>query len=411
MVTNMLFPYDDRHAIAAGRYLRAARFPVIDPKITLLSYRNLLALEAEKLGILSSKEMRAFREMLHRTLCYMLTLPASSTFHHRTMGGLFYHSLEVGSAAAQAMKAKEGASDGMVLAAAVAGFLHDIGKVLTFFHVYPLLAPHQDLGFGSIDEPIIGTERWDPMQSSLWDWCQDVGATHLSLKYHGGADLGHEAAGRSFWRHCITNEVVDAIALRDTEAYATLEELLDGKNFSQALWMSVKHGDRVSQSRDINPTYRWEPKRSDLHAIRRFVEFAWLSPWNCPGAPFVMADVWVDGRDTGLCLPFFRTRADGMDVFRNYLFREDLYGATYKDHAKSSVLWGILEQHDVLRNTLPGGLITQLEPAWAKHNPSFAGRVQFAGETESEARKEPLSYFPMGARRLWFDMPLVRLLL
>lgn len=162
----MRFQFEDSRAIAAGRYLRAADFPVIDPTITLASYDGLIRLALDRMPFLSLAEEEAVRAMLRQVLEYMMCLPASSTHHHRTAGGLFYHSLETATLAAESVGADHSTqktTEAARLTAFVAGLLHDFGKVVATFRVHPQMMDIQDIGFGQIEEPIPTLKAGTPL--------------------------------------------------------------------------------------------------------------------------------------------------------------------------------------------------------------------------------------------------------
>lgn len=411
----MRFQYDDTQAIAMGRYLRAASFPVIDPALTLAAYEGLIQLQLEKMSFLTPYEGAAVREMLERVLQHMLCLPASSTFHHRTAGGMFFHSLETASLAVE-QTIIEGSTakpnEALMLGAFIAGLLHDVGKVVATWHVYPQMPDIQDVGFGSLEPPELGHPRWDPHAESLWDWSRREGVTHLALDYQRSPVIGHEAAAANgFWRRFVPEEVFDAMVVRNPAMLEMLESHLERKWRSDTFQKMVQKADRISMERDFSPLYRTSPKRSDLHLVRRFIEFSAMSSWGTSASPFVMADLWVDGRDMDLRLPFFRVRKDFLQTFREYVLSEDMYGAAYRDEAADRVFCEILEKHDILCRSLPNCGIVARIPAEPQSHPAFRAAVQFRGQAQDEAELESLSYFPTGARMSWLNMPEVRVLL
>lgn len=411
----MNFEYDDRRAIAAGRYLRAAQFPVVDPAFTMAAYDPLITVCFEKMPFLTGSERAALREMIQRALEHMMSLPASSTHHHRTAGGLFFHSLETAALVPEVVIAGHSAFnpvESILLAGFVAGLLHDVGKVLSGFHVYPQTADIQDVGFGYLEEPELAAQRWNPHAESLWAWSQREGVTHLAIPYQRSAEIGHEAAATNgFWRRFVPEEVFDALVVRDQYVVGRLEEFLERKKPRGDFAKLIYAADRISVERDYNPLYRTSPKRSDLHLVRRFLEFSALSSWNAAHSPFVMADIWVDDRDLHIRVPLFRARRDFMQTFREYLFEEDMYGMAYRHQAGDPIVYEILEKHGVLKRTMPncGGVFPH--PAHPQRLPAFEAAAQYPDEAEENREREAFSYFPMGSRMSWLNMPPVRVFL
>lgn len=395
----MLFQ-DDNHALSMGRYYRAARFPVVNPEITFLSYEKLIRLELLKLGFLRDAEKQLLRQLLRKLLDYMMCLPASSTFHHRTAGGMFYHSLETAALAAAEIRESDVPTEGRILAAFLGGLFHDLGKVLTLFHVYPLCLADQDRGFGSLQEPDPDRDRWQPMEESLWAWCRRQGVRYLALQYQTDGPIGHEAAAAPFWRSFLPDELIQAVTRRDAEAAQTLADYLDHTKFHDPLIKTIKSADTISIGRDINPEFRWQPKRSDLHIIRRFIEFASISVWNDAESPFMMADVWVKGTDSGHTLPFFKAWYSNMDIFRDYLLSEDLYGHALSGGGDPKSILAILENHGLLYRRVPICPPHQLKPLdWGPKSSRWT-KVSYPEEDWDGKRaiSEPAGYFPMGAR-------------
>ncbi|ARO16031.1 conjugal transfer pilus assembly protein TraI (plasmid) [Ketogulonicigenium robustum] len=409
--------YDDRIILSYGRYLRNAQFRILHPHVTFGSYEQLIKEQLKKLPFLSHKETLLVRQMLRGGHDYMLCLPASSTHHHRTAGGLFYHSLETAGLAVDFFNSefsKAVPSEAGDLAAFIAGFVHDLGKVRTMFKVYPANVQLQDLGFGEIEQPETDLPSWDPMAQSLWEWSQSFESpvTHLSLRYNQRPVIGHDTArGNGYWRQVVSDCLLESVSKRD-EAYAEqLEGYLEGRLHRSPFVSAVKKADRRSVERDVNPLHRMEPKRSDLHAVRRFMEFAALSSWNNQYSMFIMADIWLGDQDLAIRVPLFRSRWRHMQTFREYLYGEDRYGAAYVDNGTPDIFYGILENHGVLRRVLPGMPDFSPIPSTYKPAPAFNATVVFADGDPAGGGREDLCYFPGGINIACEGLPVVRVIL
>ena len=56
---------EDDHALSFGRYFRAARFQVINPKLTIASYEREFKLILERFAFLDERETEALKEALY----------------------------------------------------------------------------------------------------------------------------------------------------------------------------------------------------------------------------------------------------------------------------------------------------------------------------------------------------------
>ncbi|WP_226552788.1 TraI domain-containing protein [Celeribacter naphthalenivorans] len=408
----MLHLQDDSHALSFGRYYRASRYPIFHPELTLQSYQKLIRLVVNRLDLFRAADKQLIHQMIANCLRYMMCLPASSTFHHRTAGGLFYHSLETASIAATLAEDEENFDQSLVIAAFIGGLLHDVGKVLTTFHVYPARLEEQDRGFGELNQPEPIGSKWDPTETTMWDWAQKHSVTHVLLEYQSSRLVrGHEAAASDLWRSIVPPELLSSLRCLSTTAVSLLENYLEHISFHDPLAQLIKKADHLSVDRDINPRFRWQPKRSDLHLLRRFLEYAALCPWNKYGGSFLLADIYVDGKDTGQSLPFFKMETLDMILFRDYLLAEDWYGHSYPDQADFGILMPILEHYGYLNPKVPNITGFELERCLTRYKPAFMATTFYPREEIGADRKVPLSYFPMGTRIAPAGLPEVRLLL
>lgn len=403
---------DDSQALSYGRYYRAARFPVIDPEITWLSYESIIDQTLEPIKPMGSKIVSLVEDCMKSFLSHTMCLPASSTFHHRTAGGLFYHSMETGALAADFSRDIDEVSDAMTLSAFLGGLLHDCGKVITFFLVSKLEKVDQDDGFGRIKASPRERCVWNPMHESLWNWCQKHQAKFLALEYTGSIEgLGHEARGAEIWRQFVPNELLEFISRNDGDAFAALTGYLDRKTFSHPLISVIREADRESVNRDINPKVRWQPKRSDLHIIRRFIEYSNLCAWNSKDTPFLMANIWIDGEDTEVSLPFFRTSLFNLHFFKDYLLCEESFGHAIQPKRQIANVCEVLDNYDILRSQFPecpAGRISRLK---RKEIPGFLANLQFPEESGETFEQQPVAYFPMGFKVPCLGLREVRLLI
>lgn len=342
----------DDSSLSLGRYTRSARFPVIPPDMTYAAYGREFAALFEMLPEGLGRYEPYIRSVLYNMIEQMLTLPASSTHHHRTAGGLFFHSFETGVIAAK-LAIDEGENDSAVLASLLAGFLHDIGKSVSLFRV----SKFHKLAFVSIEDlaggPPQHEEIWDPNKTLLADWCADQDVSLLALEFLKRPRIGHVQEGASLWRSAVHEALLDVIKL-DEVVYDEFTTYLDGYYQLKGLRRRIAAADNQSINRDLNPTIRTEPKRSDLHLVRRFIEYIYLAQRHSSDAPFVNVALRHNRQDAPHnWLAFFIATPSNIYRFLDYVRSEDLYGYVIPDRWWD--VMPILENHGILKREAPNG--------------------------------------------------------
>lgn len=154
-----------------------SRWPPFPRAVQVLSPKHLIDAQAELVRNLcsaiplSDEEVeRYLMPVVWNLACFVHLLPASAHHHHRGLGGLFGHSLETAIFAAQTAKNKifdykakpEDAymnKARWILACALAGLTHDVGKAVLDIRVY------SDKG------------TWHPTTGSITEWCRAKGIT------------------------------------------------------------------------------------------------------------------------------------------------------------------------------------------------------------------------------------------
>jgi hypothetical protein len=303
---------------------------------------------------------------------------------------LFYHSLEVAMLAGRTAR-DEGEHEAIVMASYLAGLLHDLGKVRSLFIVSKYEPSQATMEFGETQqEPLV----WSPDDMNLADWCAVNDVRYLGLKYRSDNLVGHSMYTRKQWRRVVSEDLLAHIAsLPDGERAVTLlVNTLDLKNFDYTLHARVQLADHASIARDAAPAVRWAPKRSDLHLIRRFYEFAALSPWNVSEAPFLYADVLINGVPTGQTLPFLVSSGECVGQFRAYLMSEDLYGHCWPDNFYSYTL-DTLEKFGLVRADLPFDLPALLDDQKFGWGPTRRARLRYLEGARNQ--ELPLVYCPL----------------
>jgi hypothetical protein len=142
-----------------------------DQTDVLRQLRNYIPVSDEEYERLILSVVRQYAEYVH-------LIPASETNHHREAGGLLRHGLEVAYISARMSKGfswdtgmfperRQRRSVSWVLVGAIAGLLHDVGKVVS------------DIGITTAD----GTHEWVPRESTLLEWAKAVDTRRYFLRW------------------------------------------------------------------------------------------------------------------------------------------------------------------------------------------------------------------------------------
>lgn len=397
--------YDDNQALSLGRYQRAARFPVLPIQTIELSYETEIQTFLNGLHPKLKSLFPDIRQLIRNAIEQMTTLPASSSHHHRTSGGLFYHSFEVALLAWNYASDQGTVRDG--IAAFICGLLHDLGKTASLFQVSKLATFDPFFGQANFEEAC--GLIWNPKDQSLSTWCSEQEVKHMALKFRYRPQIGHVTLGAELWRPLVPQPLLDYIGENKTLLQA-LTQCLDGKRGQSMLAEAVSRADQESIKRDLNPGLRTQPKRSDMHMARRFIEFQYLAPWNTYCAPFVLADIYVGDELTpvGQSHAFFVATSENLAQFVSYVCAEDLYGHVAPPHQREHLLY-TLESLGILRRSLPGryGLSREANPR--AYNAPFSARLDFEDGSSTDSCV-PLCFFPHVDQELPTFLPEVRAL-
>lgn len=378
-----------RQNSVTGRHLRYVRdqlFPVADPHLTLKAYTGIFARADQIIDQLPRWMRTIIIESRIRLLAYSLSLPASSTFHHRTAGGLFYHSVETATIAARIGQAEFPHPDraAWVLACYLSGLLHDVAKAETLFEVYQADDRQHDVDFGGLEGGAGqgGMLMWSPHQCSLYTWCKHYEVRFLSLRYKSGLKTSHDMLVAEWLERIVPIDDLMAFKNADLAAYQAFRNWVDRSDPTGLIGQIVKEADNESIRRDMDPTFRWGPKDSRAHIVRRFLEWAALSEWNTEQADFFLVN--VARRDT-TAMAFCATEG-AISRFIDYLFSEDLYGHAIGDPVIDQVYMA-LEQENVL-------IRMRTDPdTWPVRNsvvPAYWAELQ----TPTTTRRIPVSFIP-----------------
>ncbi len=328
--------FDDNQALCLARYQRAARFPAMPTETILLSYEPEIQTFLNGLHSKVEHLKPAIRQLIKAAIGHMMTLPASSSHHHRTSGGLFFHSFEVALLAWQ--YGSEQATVRAAIAAFIGGLLHDLGKTLSLFEVTKL-APF-DPYLIQIERSRPEGPKWNPAESTLSAWCKAENVEYLALQFRYRPQIGHVTLGAQLWRDLVPDELLTYIGT-DQTLLDDLVAYLDGDRKQSFIRSMVGSADRESVNRDLNPGLRTSPKRTEMHMARRFIEFQFYSPWNTVGAPFVHAELYLGDEQSALgqTYAFFVATPENIKKYVAYVGAEDMYGHVAPHNQASHLLY------------------------------------------------------------------------
>lgn len=178
-----------------------SRWPPFPRAVQVLSPKHLINAQAELVRNLCSaiplsddEVERYLMPVVWNLACFVHLLPASAHHHHRGLGGLFGHSLETAIFAAQTAKNKifdykakpEDAymnKARWILACALAGLTHDVGKAVLDIRVY------SDKG------------TWHPTTGSITEWCRAKGISAYYVAMNEDREHNkHEQASLAYAR-------------------------------------------------------------------------------------------------------------------------------------------------------------------------------------------------------------------
>ena len=165
--------------------------------------------------------------VIERYAAFVHLLPASETHHHRGVGGLFRHGLEVGRFAARSAEAyqfcvgdtpsaKRIKEPRWQLAAFLGGLLHDLGKA---FHDVTV-----------IDKS--GVQVWNPQVGPLLDWAQDKGVERYFIRWRQNRKTRHKEFTSFGMSMVLTRDTAAFLNDPDPEIMTALLESVQGAGFS-----------------------------------------------------------------------------------------------------------------------------------------------------------------------------------
>lgn len=229
---------------------------------------------------------------------YCHLLPASERHHHRGMGGLFRHGLEVAKFACQFAQAnqfcpkdlprlKRDNENRWQFAAFVAGLTHDLGK------------PLSDL----VVRDRSGEQVWNPYEITLVDWLYTNDIDRYFIGWNGDRNKRHKNYSLLLLPKILTDEVSAYLNKTGPQVFNALLESLMGTSAIGTLTSLVVEADQASVTRDLansaldidEYSFGIPIERYFFDALRTYVTSASI---NTPGST-----VWVTQNSIFLSWP------------------------------------------------------------------------------------------------------------
>lgn len=233
-------------------------------------------------------ETAALHDAIQRTLeeftAWVHQLPASEAHHHSYRGGLLEHSLEVALWSAESARSRLGdlkrpgwerrrQERTFVLAVALSGLLHDLGK------------PVADL---LIFDPL-GQTAWNPYRGSLVAWAESEHLSHYHLQWLRGRGTRHQGFSLLMLRSVVEPTLFDRLREVGPELEARLLDALTAASPEEdPVGRLVSLADQESTLRSLKDPRRQAhfggptPENVLIHTMRHLVhQGIWQA--NVPG--------------------------------------------------------------------------------------------------------------------------------
>ena len=271
--------------------------PAVSVDDLLASQRELIDQISETTRYTEAHFQEWYLPALRRYASFVHLLPASETHHHRGVGGLLRHGMEVAlwsldritNFGGTLAMDKMGAERRKVIpcwefACFLCGLSHDLGKVVT------------DMRVTNAD----GKEKWDPYQEDLLAWAKRHRYERYFVHFNAGPrHKAHEMATAMVLDRLVTNDVKSYLSNADPEILAKLLSAASGTILGRNILHDyVSLADQKSVERDLKANFG-EPgisgevgvpvERNLVDAMRRLAKNGtWKA--NMPGGRLWMID-------------------------------------------------------------------------------------------------------------------------
>ncbi len=253
-------PAQTMQALKGGSDLPPPRYPPIDfgvpvcpPEILLERNQDIGDELKQSISDQQLFEEHYFPAML-RLANMVQQLPASATHHHRWMGGLLRHSLEVGLWAVQ-LAERQLSLDAVTseqvhitdprwkLALFIAGIGHDLGKVFT------------DISVTDRSKEL----NWRPLTSGLYDWAMENGIENFHFCWEEARGKKHLSVSGSMINNIIKKDSLIWISGEGPENVIWIHESLSNNpDETNKIHQFVVAADQFSVRQDLKSIARWE---------------------------------------------------------------------------------------------------------------------------------------------------------
>lgn len=223
-------------------------FPATEPQDLLNEHKEQVTKIRNVLGLSIDETQKYLDPVLLRYVETVHLLPASEIHHHRAIGGLLRHGLEVAFWAGQCSLAYSFDYQGKLsdkrqhilrwrLAFILAGLLHDLGKPVADMVVTD----------GS------GEHVWSPFNESVWGWSKRLNISGYYVFWRKNrVHKQHEISGFHAANRVIGDDTLTFISQYDQELLPALFGLLSGHpDRSSLLYQAVSKADSHSTKKDL----------------------------------------------------------------------------------------------------------------------------------------------------------------
>ena len=245
---NRMTAWRDQRLLQSGKIPSYPPFqegvPAVRPDLVVKSQQDLVKRLRRVLGLPAREHNQLIMPVLRNYASFVHLLPASESHHHRGMGGLFRHGLEVAIWAAQGAdnrvfgidqepKERSRQEPRWRVAAAIAGMLHDTGKVISDIEV--------------TDQ---GGKTWLPLYEPVHTWAERHKIRRYFLRWRSNRAKRHEDLSIASAEMILTPELQAWLADPNPEILRSALLAIGGDKES-ALGRIVQQSDQRSVQKDL----------------------------------------------------------------------------------------------------------------------------------------------------------------
>jgi hypothetical protein len=219
--------------------------PMLDVSDLIDSQHGLIQRITYTSGIDAATVNPLLMPVIERFASYVHLLPASNRHHHRGVGGLFHHSLEVAFLAGQSSNGKvfgfgktplerKHEEPRWRVAAILTGLLHDIGK------------PVSDMRVTSAKG-----HTWNPFIEPLTQWAERFDVERYYLYWERNGKARHEQIATTILPEILTPQIKAWLVDRNTEVISAMLSAISASDSDGLLYQIMNRADSASVQRDL----------------------------------------------------------------------------------------------------------------------------------------------------------------